>query len=90
MNSQKREESRGMAEDLETNAHEETETLGSMLALPLFTFFVQLPALHPNGRPIAKAIIYRLRQGRQVPGKALAKLLMGHCHSLQLEIELNK
>lgn len=89
-NSQKREESVGTAEDLGMNAQEETGTPGSVLALFLFTFSVQLPALHPSGRPIDKAITDRLRQGLQVPGKGLARLLTGHCHSLQLVMELNK
>lgn len=57
---------------LEMKADEETGTLGSMLALPFFTFLVQLPVLHPSSRPITITIIYRLRQRLPlVPNMAL-------------------
>lgn len=56
----KREKSpEGRAEDLEMKADEGTDTRGSILALPFFTFLVQLPARHPSSRPITIIIIYR-------------------------------
>lgn len=56
----KREKSpEGRAEDLEMKADVGTDTRGSILALPFFTFLVQLPARHPSSRPITIIIIYR-------------------------------
>lgn len=58
--------------DLEIKANEETGTQGSMLALPFFTFLVQLSALHPSSRPFTTTIIYGLDKGPHlVPNMAL-------------------